>query len=101
MEEKERQLRQEFSDLEARLQDPGIYSEPTYPKLAKRRTWLERVVLLFDTKRQLASERDQAAQLASGNDELAELAQIELAELESKITKNAEALAEVLTPKDP
>jgi len=101
MEEKERQLRQEFADLEARMQDPGIYSDPAYPKFAKRRTWLERVVLLFDTKKQLVSERDQAATLASGNDELAELAQLELAELEDKITANTEALAAALTPKDP
>ena len=101
MEEKERQLRQEFIDLEARMQDPGIYSDPTYPKLAKRRTWLERVVLLFDTKKQLRSERDQAAVLAAGNDELAELAQLELAELEDKIVTNTDALAEALTPKDP
>jgi peptide chain release factor 1 len=101
MEEKERQLRQEFADLEARMQDPGIYSDPTYPKLAKRRTWLERVVLLFDDKKQLTGEREQAAQLASGNDELAELAQLELAELEDKLAANTEALAEALTPKDP
>jgi peptide chain release factor 1 len=101
MEEKERLLRQEFLELEARMQDPSIYSDPSYPKLAKRRTWLERVVLLFDAKKQLTSERDQAAQLASGNDELAELAQMELAELDDKIAANTEALAEALTPKDP
>jgi peptide chain release factor 1 len=101
MEEKERQLRAEFADLEARLADPGTYSDPAYPKLAKRRTWLEQVVLLFDTKKQLVSEREQAAQLASGSDELAELAQAELAELEAKIATNGDALAEALTPKDP
>lgn len=101
MEEKERQLRQEFAGLEARMQDPSIYSDPSYPKLAKRRTWLERVIVLFDTKKQLVGERDQAVQLASGNDELAELAQMELGELEAKIAANAEALAEALTPKDP
>src|ERR1700754_2996697 len=101
MEEKERQLRTEFAGLEAQLQDPNIYSDPTYPKLAKRQNWLEQVIRLFDTKKQLAGERDQAMQLASGNDELAELAQLELAELESKITENTEALAEALTPKDP
>jgi peptide chain release factor 1 len=101
MEEKERQLRSEFSDLEARLQDPNIYSDPSYPKLAKRRTWLERVIMLFDTKKQLASERDQALQLAGGTDELAELAQMELGELEAKIAANTDALAEALTPKDP
>lgn len=101
MEEKERQLRAEFAELEARMQDPTIYSDPSYPKLAKRRTWLERVLALFDTKKQLASEREQAALLAGGNDDLAELAQMELAELEDKIIANNEALAEALTPKDP
>lgn len=101
MEEKERQLRTEFADLEARLQDPGIFSDASYPKLAKRQNYLQNVIALFDTKKQLAAEHTQAAQLASGSDELAELAQAELAELEAKITTNAEALAEALTPKDP
>jgi peptide chain release factor 1 len=101
MEEKERQIRQEFADLQARLQDPGIYSDPSYPKLAKRSNQLEQLVSLFDTKKQLAAEHAQATQLASGNDELAELAQSELAELEAKIATNDETLAEALTPKDP
>jgi peptide chain release factor 1 len=101
MEEKERQLRTEFAELEAQLQDPNIYSDPAYPKLAKRRTWLERVITLFDAKKQLTSERTQAAVLASGNDELAELAQLELSELDDKISANTNALAEALTPKDP
>ena len=101
MEEKERQLRQEFADLEARLQDPGIYSDASYPKLAKRQSYLQSVVALFDTKKQLLSEREQAAKLAAGSDELAELAQLELGELDARITANAEALAEALTPKDP
>ncbi|HSX04994.1 MAG TPA: peptide chain release factor 1 [Candidatus Saccharimonadales bacterium] len=101
MEEKERQLRAEFADLDAKLQDPGIYSDPAYPKLAKRRTWLERVVRLFDARKTLANERDQAATLAAGNDELAELAQAELGELDTRIAVNDEALAEALTPRDP
>lgn len=101
MEEKERQLRQEFAELETKLQDPNIYSDPTYPKLAKRRTWLEQVVQLFDTKKQLANDREQAAELANGSDDLAELARAELDELEEKIAANGAALAEALTPKDP
>ncbi len=101
MEEKENQLRTEFAGLQSRLQDPTIYSDPAYPKLAKRQSWLENVLGLFDAKKQLADERTQAAQLASGNDELAELAQMELAELDDKIAANTEALAEALTPKDP
>lgn len=101
MEQKERQLRTEFATLEAQLQDPGIYSDAGYPKLARRRTQLEQIINLFDTKKQLESERQQAAQLSGGGDELAELAQGELAELEAKIAENDAALAEALTPKDP
>jgi peptide chain release factor 1 len=101
MEEKERSIRTEFADITTQLADPSIYSSPSYPKLAKRRTWLERVVGLFDTKKQLLGERDQATQLAGGSDELAELAQLELAELELKIIANQDELAEALTPKDP
>jgi peptide chain release factor 1 len=101
MEEKERQLRTEFASLEARLQEPSIYSDPSYPKLAKRQSHLQNVLVLFDAKKQLAAQRDQATQLASGNDELAELAQMELADLEARISTNNDALAEALTPKDP
>lgn len=101
MEEKERQIRAEFADLQAKLQDPNIYSDPSYPKLAKRQSQLEQLVLLFDTKKQLASDRAQAVELASGGDDLAELARTELDELEDKITANNAALAEALTPKDP
>ncbi len=88
MEEKERQLRAEFADLEGRLADPTIYSSSAYPKLARRRTYLEQVLALFDTKKQLAAEYEQTAQLAGGSDELAELAQDELAELEAKVATN-------------
>jgi len=100
MEEKENQLRAEFAQIDLKLQDPNIYSDPAYPKLAKRRTWLEQVLSFFDTKKQLADEHTQAAQLASGSDELAELARAELVELEEKVTANDTALAESLTPKD-
>ncbi len=101
MEAQERNIRTEFADVETRLRDPSIYSDPTFPKLAKRRTWLEHVVQLFDAKNQLTEKHRQATELANGNDELAELAQIEIADLEAKIADNDASLAEALTPKDP
>jgi peptide chain release factor 1 len=101
MEEKEKQLRAESVELAARLQDPDIYSDPAYPKLAKRQSWLERALGLFDARAQLADARLQAAELAGGNDELAELARLELDELDERIAANNDALAEALTPKDP
>jgi peptide chain release factor 1 len=101
MEQKERTLRQEFADLEARLQDPNIYSDSSYPKLAKRRTQLEYILNLFNIKKQVESERAQAAHLADGNDELAEFAQAELVGLEAKAAAIDAELGEALTPKDP
>lgn len=102
MEQKEHHLREEFSQLEARLQEPSIFASREYPRLAKRRTELERMLALFDEKKQLADAQADAAELATGDDaELAELAKAELEELTQKITANDETLHEALTPKDP
>lgn len=101
MEEKEKQLRAELSDLQATLTNPDIYSDPTYPKLAKRQAKLDVIVGLFDQKARLLEARTQATALAAGNDELAELAREELAETEATLVSVDEQLAEALTPKDP
>ncbi|CAN5348944.1 peptide chain release factor 1 [soil metagenome] len=102
MEAKEQQLRQEFAELEQQLQDPAIFSDKSYPKLAKRRSQLEQLLSLFDQKSQLASARRQADEmLRSGDSELAELAKLELDELGTMIFRNDQALAEALTPQDP
>jgi peptide chain release factor 1 len=102
MEQKEQHLRQELAELTERLNDPAIYSAKEYPKLAKRRTELEHVIALFDTRTALRKSRAEAEALAAGDDaELAELAQSELEELGGKITANETALQEALTPKDP
>jgi peptide chain release factor 1 len=102
MEQKEQALRAELTELEGRLNDPEIFSSKEYPRLAKRRTEVERVVGLFDERAALAKARAEAAEMAEGGDaELAELAQSELTELDGKITTNDDALREELTPKDP
>jgi peptide chain release factor 1 len=102
MEQKEQALRSEYTDLQAKLQDPAIYSDPAYPKLAKRQAQLENLLALFDMHTKLASDKRAALELASGSDsELKEMAELELAELEAQMTTNQDALAEALTPKDP
>lgn len=102
MEQKETTLRAELAELTKRLQDPEIYTQKDYPKLAKRNAELERVVGLFDTKHQLTSAYQQADEMANGPDvELAELARLELSELQDQIATNDTLLAEALTPKDP
>lgn len=102
MEQKEQQLRTEFTELEAKLQDPNIYSDPNYPKLAKRQKFLEETLELFKKKREFAQQLADAQELAkSGDEEMAELAKTEIEELESSIEQNTASLEEALTPKDP
>ena len=102
MEQKEQALRAEYTELQAKLQDPGIYSDPAYPKLAKRQKKLEDTLALFDARSRYAADKQAAEELASGSDtELKEMAELELSELADKIAANDAALMEVLTPKDP
>jgi peptide chain release factor 1 len=102
MDEKEAKLRQELEELDTKLQDPAIFSDASYPKLAKRKNQLDTLVGLFDERRRLAEARKQAEEMSRGSDdELAELAQAELVELGPKIEANETELTEALTPQDP
>lgn len=101
MESKERALREELENLSAKTADPTIYSDPSYPKLAKRQAYLESVISLFDERKKLQSQYESAAFLVVSDDELAALAQEEQAELEEGLIENEQRLAELLTPKDP
>lgn len=102
MEAKEQLLRAEFTELEQKLEDPAIYSDKSYPKLAKRRSELERLVGLFDEKAAVAKGHQEAEELIRGDDdELAELAKAELEALDERAIANDAALQEALTPKDP
>lgn len=101
MEAKEQQLRVELEDLEQKLQDPAIFSDKNYPKLAKRRGELERLVELFNEKKMLAKAKQDAEDLIrSDDDELAELAKAELEDIDQRQIVNETALQEALTPKD-
>jgi peptide chain release factor 1 len=102
MDQKEQSLRDELAQLDEQLQDPSIYSDPAYPKLAKRKSVLDDLIALFDEKAKLAADKSAAEELRAGSDpELKEMAEMELAELEDKIASNEEKLVEALTPQDP
>ena len=101
MDAKEQNLREEYEGLQARLQDPAIYSSREYPELARRASELEQIVRLFDEKINLESRLAEAQDMALVNDaELAELAKGEVASLQEQLARNEEVLAEVLLPKD-
>jgi peptide chain release factor 1 len=102
MEEKEHQLRSELTDLEAKLQDPAIYSDKNYPKLAKRKSYLDELIVLFDEKQKLTDQKIETLKInVQENAELSELVSTDLAELQKRISDNEKSLAEALTPQDP
>lgn len=101
MNAKDQPYRDELVSLEAQLQDPGVFSTPEYPKLAKRASDLRQLVNLFDTLKIIQKQAAEAELLVSEGGELGEIAYAELAELENKKAATEKALQEALTPKDP
>lgn len=102
MESKETAVREELAALEIKLNDPNIFSDKNYPKLAKRKSELSDLVLLFDEQSRLQSDKKAAEELlASSDSEMHNLAEIELEELDLRIQKNSDALRDALTPRDP
>ena len=102
MEAKEQALRSEFTDLQAKLQDPSVYSDPSYPKLAKRQAYLNSVITLFDERKKLQQAYKEASEILNSDDvDLSVLAQEELGSAETALVINETRLSEALTPKDP
>lgn len=101
MEEKEKDLRQEFEELQKKLQDPAIFSDKKYPKLAKRSKELEDIIALFDELKQIIKNEKSTQEIIDGGGELSEMASDELEELRVKKLTIQQALNEALTPKDP
>jgi peptide chain release factor 1 len=104
MEQKEQSLRAEYAELQTKLQDPGVYSDPSYPKFAKRQAKLETTIALFD---KLAKLKDDIAQAEAmkreyeGTPEFIDMAESELSYLLPDQQKTEQELADILTPKDP
>lgn len=101
MEDKEKALRSEYVELQKKLEDPAIYSDASYPKLARRQKKLEDTLALFTESKRIHNELASAQEMVTAGGELAELASLELEDLEKKAEVTAAALEEVLTPKDP
>lgn len=102
MDAKEQSIRAEHSELEHKLQDPSVFSDKNYPKLAKRKSKLDDLLALFDERRKLADDYSAANELKSSPDyELQQMALAELEDLGPKIETNEQRLIEALTPQDP
>ncbi len=102
MDKKEAELRKEYADLQAKLQDPSIFSSPNYPKLAKRQAELQETIELFDRLDKLDTLYKDTMELA-GDKEL-EIAELANAELKTIVREKLEVTARLqnkLTPTDP
>ncbi len=102
MDQKEQILRAELTELEARLQNPQIFSDKSYPRLAKRRSELEHTMTMFDERHRLQGDIISTEAMKNSNDiELQQMVAAELEDLNSKLRENEEKLIAVLTPQDP
>jgi peptide chain release factor 1 len=101
MDNKQQSLRQEYEELQKRLQDSAIFSSKEYPKLAKRHKQLEETLALFDAVERIDKHIAEAQELVDAKSELSELARAELEELQGAQVVAKEALHEALVPKDP
>ncbi len=101
MDQKIGALRDEYRDLQKKLEDPGVFSDPSYPKLARRQKYLEDTIGLYDQLSTIDDNLTSAKELAAGGGELGELAEAEIEELSAKRDVVAADLEEALTPKDP
>jgi peptide chain release factor 1 len=102
METQEQNLREEYEQLRQKLQSPDIYASKDYPRLAKREGELSKIFELFDAKKHLKAQLEEAKSLVNGSDtELAELARAETEDLQKKLSDISDELSEVLTAKDP
>ena len=102
MEQREQTLRDELTKLESQLQDPAIFADKSYPRLAKRRSELERLVALFDDRKRLQRNQREAEELMRSDDpEMQQMASAELETLASQLQATDEQLVTALTPQDP
>lgn len=102
MNDKETKLRAELAELDTKLQDPAIFSDKNYPKLAKRKSQLDELIGLFNTIAELTKNKSEAEALLQTSDPaMTELAQYEVAAAEKGLAANEEKLRTLLTPEDP
>ena len=94
-----------FNELNRKLADPDIASDPQeYQKVAKARSSLEEVVNTYEDWKKATEDLVGAKQIlkeASGDPELQEMASLEVKELEEKIEHLENRLKILLLPRDP
>ena len=103
IEPKLKALEQDFMDIERKMSDPAVLSDPReLQSLGKRRAQLEPVVEKYREYRATLAGIEEARKLLKGSDpEMAALAQDELDALEPKVEGFTDELRLLLLPRDP
>lgn len=94
-----------FNELNRKLADPDIASDPQeYQRVAKARSSLEEVVNTYEVWKETQDELVGAKQVlkeANGDPELQEMASLEVRELDEKLEELENRLKILLLPRDP
>lgn len=103
MDSQEAKFREELADLDIKMTDSSIYSQPDYPKLAKRFNDLKAIVDVYDKLQDLNNQLSDTQKLRdnSKDPDLTELAKQEIQDLTSKIATIEESLKEMTRIEDP
>lgn len=107
MDEKMTAFKTELEELQTKLQDPGIFSTPEYPRLAKRLANLEKIVghfndiKMFEQKIEDSNKTIEEAEKLGLEQELISSYQKDINDYQSAINRSSLALEETLQPKDP
>jgi peptide chain release factor 1 len=102
MNKKEQELRAELTQLEQKFEDSSIYTLKEYPKLAKRKDEITKLLDLFTQVHALERHlADDKALVGGPDEELAELARTEIGQLENKLEQLQEELQNAILPQDP
>jgi peptide chain release factor 1 len=102
MDKKEQELKDELTQLEKKFEDPSIYTSKDYPKLAKRKDEISKLLSQFAEVNALTGRLGgDKALLASDDADLAELARVEVDQLQAELTELLDELQKALLPQDP
>jgi len=102
MNAKEEELREELREIDLQLENNTIYSDSSYPKLAKRRSELLEIVELYnELHRYLKSLNEAKLLLHNEDEEIQNMASEEIADLNSKIKTIEDKITAFSIPQDP
>jgi peptide chain release factor 1 len=102
MDKQEKILRDELRQIDLQLENQTIYSDSSYPKLAKRHSDLMRIIELYNERNRLQKALNDAQKLQSNSDkEIQQMANEEIEDLKPKIQHIEAQLKETTVPQDP